>query len=146
MKKKLAIPYPPPKSPVLLLRNDMIHKDRMLGASLGVLARKYALSKTHVRRIVQGVPVVVRPPPKPRKATPKPDGAANFWKHYAETMALRKRGFSYRQIAERVGISRTTAHGYACCVKIVSLEGGAWLGRAGRPKAWKLALMNNAQS
>ena len=57
-------------------------------------------------------------------------------------MDLRKRGYSYREIAERTGLSRSATHNYARLVKITELRGNAWLSLIdGRPKEWKKRLM-----
>lgn len=128
-------------SPDSVHRNQMIIKDRICGSSIAELATKFGLSETRVRQIAgRAQPLIPkrRPPPKLRA---RPARAERFRLLKLAAVDLRKRGFSYRQIASRVGISVATAYASTHRVKIFSLEGRAWKSHAeGRPKEWKRSL------
>lgn len=134
--------YRAPKSPELRDRNAMMVRDRMMGASLRALASGYGLSLTHVRRIVAGVPILKSRPKRPRKSRARPERWFRFFQLRSRARDLRKRGYSYRQIAAMLGVSRSFAFDVARMVRITSLEGRAWLSHAeGRPRFWKRELL-----
>lgn len=136
--------YKAPRDPTLAERNWQIRLDRSGGKSLRALASRYGLSVTHVQRIVIGVPIFARK--RPRQARKPPPERSDHWLRWFQlrnrARELRKRGYSYRQIATMLGISKSCAFEAACMVKITSLEGRAWLSHAdGRPRAWKRELL-----
>lgn len=141
MKKQPA--YKTPKSPELANRNSLMFKDRMMGISLNDLARRYGLSRSHVHRIVSGIPVVVQRPRPTKKSRKRPEREMRFMAAKFQALELRRRGFSYREIAERTGTSHGFAHKHTRRCIIRQLEGNAWQGGQdrGRPKEWKRSLM-----
>ena len=117
---------------------------RMMGATLMGIARAFGLSVGRVHAIVGNVLILYRRPNcrPPAKSRAMPERAAHFRKLRWMALDLRKLGYSYRQIAEQTGLSRSAAHNYARRVKITELRGNAWLSLAdGRPKEWKKRLM-----
>ena len=134
--------YREPKSPELRDRNAMMVRDRIMGATLRALAAGYGLSLTHVRRIVAGVPILISRPKRPRKSRARPERSMRFFQLRSRARDLRKRGYSYREIAERLGISHGCAYNAARMVRITRLEGRAWLSHEeGRPRSWKRELL-----
>lgn len=125
-----------PPDPTIQARNEDIIRARMFGASLRKIARAYGLSLSHVQRITAGVLVIITTPKRPRKSRKRPERQQCYFELRQQAYTLRKRGFSYRQIAKAVGCSHGFAHLVAKPVKITKLEGNAWLSREGRPKAW----------
>lgn len=134
--------YREPKSPELRARNQMIVGSRMMGATLRTLATGYELSLTHVHRIVAGVPILISRPKRPRKSRARPERWLRFFQLRSRARDLRKRGYSYHQIAAMLGISHGCAFNAAHMVKIARLEGRAWLSHEeGRPRSWKRELL-----
>lgn len=129
------------RKPELRARNQRIRSDRILGASLRELAKRHGLSKARVRQIVVGVSVLVSRPRPPAKSRKRPERAEHFRRLRMLAVDLRKRGYSYRQIAARLGVATSSAHVWARRVRIVSLDGGAWRDGSGRPKEWRKALL-----
>ena len=101
--------YREPKTPALQDRNQMIFGARMVGATITELATSFGLSRTHVHRIVAGVPVFVWRPRRPRKSRERPGRWLRFHRLKGDARALRRLGLSYTEIAERLGISRGCA-------------------------------------
>lgn len=131
-----------PKSPELRARNQMIVGSRMMGATITALATEYRLSRSHVHRIVAGVPVLISRPKRPRKSRARPERWLRFFQLRSQARDLRKRGYSYRQIAAMLGISHGCAYNAARMVRITRLEGRAWLSHEeGRPRSWKRELL-----
>jgi DNA invertase Pin-like site-specific DNA recombinase len=86
--------------------------------------------------------VLIRRPRPSAKSRARPERAEHFRKLRSLALDLRKRGYSYREIAKRTGLSRSATHNYARKVKIAELQGSAWLGLSEvRPKEWKKLLM-----
>jgi AraC-like DNA-binding protein len=138
--------YHHPKSPELQARNRMIVGSRILGATITALATGYGLSRSHVHRIVAGVPILLSVPKRPRKNRAKPDRWLKFYRLKCDARDLRKRGYSYREIADRLSISHGCAYDAARMVKITELRGRAWLSHEeGRPRAWKRELLASAR-
>lgn len=134
-----------PKSPELRARNQMIVGSRMMGATITALATEYRLSRSHVHRIVAGVPIFVTRPKRPRKSRQRPGRWLKFHRLKCEARSLRRLGLSYTEIAERLGISRGCAFNAARMVRIAELHGRAWLSHEeGRPRAWKRELLARA--
>jgi DNA invertase Pin-like site-specific DNA recombinase len=134
--------YREPKTPELQDRNQMIVGARLTGATLAELATGFGLSRTHVHRIVAGVPVFVWRSRRSRKSRERPDRCLRCHRLRGDARALRRVGFSYREIAERLGISRGCVFNAARMVNIAELQGRAWLSHEeGRPRAWKRALL-----
>lgn len=135
-RKHKARPEPEAQRPELRSRNQRIRGMRILGATLAELAGRHGLSITRVHQICSGIQILVarpRPHPKPRT---RPERAENFRRLRMAAVDLRKRGFSYREIARRVGASIGAVYAWSSRVRIYSLEGSAWLDLTGRPKAW----------
>ncbi len=131
-----------PKSPELRARNQMIIGSRMMGATITALANEYGLSRSHVHRIVAGVLILLPRPKRPRKARTNPARWLRFFDLKCRARALRRLGYSYHQIAERLGISHGCAFNAARMVRIAELHGRAWLSHEqGRPRAWKRELL-----
>lgn len=134
--------YHHPKSPELQARNQMIVGSRMMGATITALATGYGLSRSHVHRIVAGVPILIprkKRPPKPRT---NPARWLRFFDLKCRARDLRRLGYSYHQIAERLGISHGCAFNAARMARIAELHGRAWLSHEqGRPRAWKRELL-----
>lgn len=107
-----------PESPELQDRNQMIVGSRMMGATITALATAYGLSRTHVHRIVAGVPVCISRPKRPRKSRERPGRWLRFFRLRSEARDLRKLGYSYHEIAERLGISHGCAFNAARMVRI----------------------------
>lgn len=127
-------------SPALRARNQQMRGLRTLGADIAELATRYGLSKSRVHQIVAGVDVLIpRPKPTP-KSRRRPERAEKFRQLRTIAVDLRKRGYSYRQIALQVGVGVSTAYNWTNRVLVRSLEGSAWLDRTGRPKAWRKSL------
>lgn len=134
--------YHYPKSPELQARNRDIVGSRMLGATITALAAGYGLSRSHIHRIVVGVPIFVSRPKRPRKSRVRPGRWLKFHRLKCDARDLRRLGLSYSEIAERLGISRGCAFNAARMVRIVELRGRAWLSHEqGRPRAWKRDLL-----
>ena len=134
----------PAKNPELVRRNEEMATARMMGATLRSIARAFGLSVGRVHAIVGDVLILHRRPNyrPPAKSSARPERAAHFRKLRSMALDLRKRGYSYRQIAEQTGLSRSAAHNYARRVKITELRGNARLSLTdGRPKEWKKHLM-----
>lgn len=149
MRKKKRRPryYPEPKSPELRVRNDEMVKARMFGATIRNIARHFNLSRTHAHAIVAGVLMLRRPERRPRKSRARPERALHFLRLRCEARELRRLGYSYREIAERLGISCGLAFNAAHMVRIAELRGRAWLShREGRPKAWKRELLARSRT
>ena len=146
MKKQPA--YKPPKSPELANRNSLIIKDRMMGLSLSDLARRYGLSHSCVHRIVSGIHAIVQRPRPDKKSRKRPEREMRFLAAKFQALELRRRGFSYREIAERTGTSHGFAHKHTRRCIIRQLEGNAWQGGQdrGRPREWKRSLMAQPQN
>lgn len=142
-RKRLKIDrYHYPKSPELQARNQMIVGSRIMGATITAIARGYGLSRSHVHRIVADVLILRSWPKRPRKSRARPDRWLNFNRLKCAARALRKRGYSYREIGEHLGISHGCAYNAARMVKIAELRGRAWLSHEeGRPRAWKRELL-----
>lgn len=131
-----------PLRPELKARNQMIVGSRILGATIRSLANAYGLSRTHVHRIVAGVPVLRSIPNRRRKPRRDPTRLLRFHHLKCEARSLRRLGLSYTEIAERLGISRGCAFSAARMVRIAELQGRAWLSHEeGRPRAWKRELL-----
>jgi DNA invertase Pin-like site-specific DNA recombinase len=134
--------YHHPKSPELQARNQMIVGSRMMGATITALATGYGLSRSHVHRIVAGVPILLSRPKRPRKSRARPERWLRFFQLRSRARDLRKRGYSYREISDRLGISHGCAYNAARMVKIAELRGRAWLSHEeGRPRSWQRELL-----
>lgn len=95
-----------------------------------------------MHRIVAGVPVLISRPKRPRKPRHNPARWLRFHRLKCEARNLRRLGLSYTEISERLGISRGCAFNAARLVRIVELQGRAWLSHEeGRPRAWKRELL-----
>ncbi len=144
-KRRKSDHYREPKSPELRDRNQMIVGSRMMGATITALAAGYGLSRSHVHRIVAGVPIFISRPKRPRKSRERPARWLRFHRLKCEARSLRRLGLSYTEIAERLGISRGCAFNAARMVRIAELQGRAWLSHEeGRPRAWKRELLTRA--
>jgi hypothetical protein len=143
MKRRKRDRYREPKSPELRSRDRMIVGSRMMGATISALAIGTGLSRTHVHRIVAGVPVFISRPKRPRKSRARPARWLHFFEMRLRALDLRKLGYSYSEIADRLGISRGCAFNAARMVKVFAeLRGRAWLSHEeGRPRAWKRELL-----
>lgn len=142
MKRRQINRYHHPLSPELQARNQMIVGSRMMGATIVALATGYGLSRRHIHRIVAGVPILRSVPKRPRKSRRRPERWLRFFELRSQARDLRKRGYSYHQIAAMLGISHGCAFNAARMVKIAHLEGRAWLSHEeGRPRAWKRELL-----
>lgn len=138
--------YHHPKSPELQARNQMIVGSRMMGATITALATGYGLSRSHVHRIVAGVPILISRPKRPPKSRARPGRFLHFLRLKNEARSLRRLGLSYSEIAERLGISRGCAFNAARMVRIAELRGRAWLSHEqGRPRAWKRELLSRTR-
>ncbi len=147
MRKKKRRPryYPEPKSPELRIRNEEIAQARMLGGTFRGIARRFHLSPRHVHRIAGDVAVLFSRPKRPPKSRARPERWQRFFRLKCDARDLRKLGYSYREIAERLGISPSLAFKAARMVKIAELHGRAWLSpREGRPKVWKRELLTRS--
>jgi hypothetical protein len=133
------------KDPDLIYRDKQIISSRMRGATITGLANGTGLSRTHVHRIVAGVPILQPRPKRPRKSRERPDRWLRFFDLKCKARALRKLGYSYHEIADRLGISHGCAFNAARMVKVFTeLRGRAWLShKEGRPRAWKRELLSN---
>lgn len=118
---------------------------RMFGATVRCIARHYGLSPSRVHSIVADVLVLSPRPKRPRKSRERPGRWLHFFRLKSQARDLRKRGYSYREIAERLGLSHGCVYNAARMVKIAELRGRAWLTHhQGRPKAWKRELLAGA--
>lgn len=147
MKRRKRDRYREPKSPELRSRDRMIVGSRMMGATITALAVGSGLSRTHVHRIVAGVPVL-QPRRRPRrKSRARPDRWLRFFDLKCRARDLRKLGYSYSEIADQLGISRGCAFNAARMVKVFAeLRGRAWLSHEqGRSRAWKRELLSRTR-
>ena len=115
-------------------RNELMRRDRMMGDPIRLIAKNYGLHVWNTHRIVAGVTIHFRRSKKPAKPKKETGRAERMGKLRSQAMDLRKRGYSYRQIAAMTGISRATAHTCARVVKVAALEGNARLPREERQR------------
>lgn len=141
-KRRKTDRYREPKSPELQARNEGIVRARMFGGTIRGIAKSCGLSPSRVHAIVAGVLVLFPRPKRQRKSRARPGRWLKFFRLRSEARALRKLGYSYHEIAERLGISHGCVYNAARMVKIAELQGRAWLSHEeGRPRAWKRDLL-----
>lgn len=134
--------YKDPKNPELRARNDEIVRARLFGGTIRGIAAGFGLSPSLVHAIVAGVHPIITKPKRPRKSRQRLGRWLRFNDLKRDARSLRMRGYSYREIAEQMGISHGCAYNAAHYVRIIDLHGRAWLSHEeGRPKAWKRELL-----
>lgn len=129
------------------MRNTEVRAWRRIGTPWPEIARRFGLKVATVKRICWRVYPIV---PMPKRA--RPPGARRL-AHLAaqqrrrereqlaqQAHALRVRGYSFREIAARLGVPRNTAWRWAHDAPVCRTEGSAWPSPAGRPAQWLEAI------
>ena len=146
MPRRKPDPYREAVNPEKRARNAEMVRARMFGMTIRNIAKHFGLSRSRAHAIVAGVLILFPAPKRPRKSRQRPGRWLRFFQLRSQARDLRKHGYSYREIAERLGISHGCAYNAARMVKIAELHGRAWLThQRGRPREWKRELLSHTR-